>query len=291
MSKTQKSLNRNYIVIESWMVSELGLKGNSLLIYALIYGFSQTEKQLCSCGIEYMRAWTNSSKQGVLNALEQLIAAELIERVEETEGDGRRTAYRAIGQESRPNLSEKISQQSVPKSMKKVKKVDLKIGQQSCENRSTKFRAYKDNINNYNTDLSVSHSAPARESDGLTEEENALRCYGQTVVDFAKEKGIDYETAYFLDCAKFRFEMAGIEIANPYAQRLLDIMEAVGREKKVSIKGALVPTKEVLQTLLQLTIDERTLTKAVMKSYGSGDEVKNKLGYAISTLYNHAKEF
>ena len=33
--------NENYITIQGWMINELGLKGNSLIIYANIYGFSQ----------------------------------------------------------------------------------------------------------------------------------------------------------------------------------------------------------------------------------------------------------
>lgn len=160
MKKTAGELKRNYLVIESWMVNELKLKGNSLLLYALIYGFSQTEKQVCTCGIDYMRAWTNSSKQGVLNALDQLIQAGLVERVYDVDSDGRIAAYRAIGQESLPNSQRKTGQESLPNASekgqqsvpkkgqeslpnpkKKVNKVD-KLGQQSC--RAT------DNNNNYN---------------------------------------------------------------------------------------------------------------------------------------------
>ena len=33
--------NENYLVIQGWMITELKLKGNELLIYAIIYGFSQ----------------------------------------------------------------------------------------------------------------------------------------------------------------------------------------------------------------------------------------------------------
>lgn len=149
MKKTSGELKRNYLVIESWMVNELNLKGNSLLIFALIYGFSQTEKQVCTCGIEYMRAWTNSSKQGVLNALDQLKQSGLIERVNAVDSDSRIVAYRTISQQSVPNLQREIgqeslpkkSQQSVPNPKKKVNKVD-KLGQQSC-------RA-SDYNNNYN---------------------------------------------------------------------------------------------------------------------------------------------
>ena len=31
----------NYIVIQGWMVNELNLKGNDLLVFALIYGFTR----------------------------------------------------------------------------------------------------------------------------------------------------------------------------------------------------------------------------------------------------------
>ena len=149
-------LKDNYIVVQSWMVRDLALKGNRLVIYAIIYGFSQTEKQLCTCGIEYLQAWTNSTKQGILNTLDSLEADGLIERVENPCGDKRKTAYRIkLGQQSLPNSAEigqqslpKLGQESLPISEKKVKKVDLnrstkftELGQQSC-------RASDNNKNN-----------------------------------------------------------------------------------------------------------------------------------------------
>jgi len=33
--------NENYITIQGWMINDLNLKGNELLLYAIIYGFSQ----------------------------------------------------------------------------------------------------------------------------------------------------------------------------------------------------------------------------------------------------------
>jgi hypothetical protein len=39
-----KSISNNYISIQGWMVEQLGLKGNELLAYALIHGFSQDGK-------------------------------------------------------------------------------------------------------------------------------------------------------------------------------------------------------------------------------------------------------
>ena len=72
----------NYIVIQGWMVTELGLKGTELLIYALIYGFSQTEGQAFNGSLQYLADWTNSTKQSILNNLKSLIEKGLIEKKE-----------------------------------------------------------------------------------------------------------------------------------------------------------------------------------------------------------------
>lgn len=75
MSKVK---NENFIAIQGWMVTELGLKGNSLLIYAIIYGFSQAEGQVFTGSLQYLADWTNSTRQGALRILKSLIEAGLI---------------------------------------------------------------------------------------------------------------------------------------------------------------------------------------------------------------------
>ena len=75
MSKVK---NENFIAIQGWMVTELGLKGNSLLIYAIIYGFSQAEGQVFTGSLQYLADWTNSTRQGALRILKNLIEAGLI---------------------------------------------------------------------------------------------------------------------------------------------------------------------------------------------------------------------
>lgn len=74
--------NENYIVIQGFMVNELNLKGNELLIYAIIYGFSQLEGQEFNGTLQYLANWCNSTKQGVLKALKSLIDKGLIEKKE-----------------------------------------------------------------------------------------------------------------------------------------------------------------------------------------------------------------
>lgn len=44
MAKQIKVRKDNYFAVQGWMVTELKLKGNALMLYAIIYGFSQTTK-------------------------------------------------------------------------------------------------------------------------------------------------------------------------------------------------------------------------------------------------------
>lgn len=68
-----KVKNENYIVIQGFMINEMKLKGNELLVYAIIYGFSQEEGQVFSGNLQYLADWTNSSKQGVSKNLKSLV--------------------------------------------------------------------------------------------------------------------------------------------------------------------------------------------------------------------------
>lgn len=74
----KKVLNQNYIIIQGWMINELNLKGNELIIYAIIHGFSQIENQKFTGSLQYLAEWTNSTKQGVIKCLKSLIEKKLI---------------------------------------------------------------------------------------------------------------------------------------------------------------------------------------------------------------------
>lgn len=74
----------NFILIQGWMISELKLKGNELIIYACIYGFSQAENQTFSGSLQYLADWTNSTKQGVIKCLKSLVEKGLLVKKENT---------------------------------------------------------------------------------------------------------------------------------------------------------------------------------------------------------------
>lgn len=72
----------NYVVVQGWMITELGLKGNELLIYAVIHGFSQAPNQSFTGSLQYLADWINGSKQTVINCLKSLVDKDLIIKTE-----------------------------------------------------------------------------------------------------------------------------------------------------------------------------------------------------------------
>ena len=74
--------DNTYIVIQSWMISELKLSGNDLLVYAIIYGFSQDGETRFTGSLQYLADWCNATKSGIQKNLKNLVDAGLIEKYE-----------------------------------------------------------------------------------------------------------------------------------------------------------------------------------------------------------------
>lgn len=65
--------NGNFIHIAGWMVNELGLKGNELLIFAIVYGFTQAAAQKFTGSAQYFADWLKCTRQGATKNLQSLI--------------------------------------------------------------------------------------------------------------------------------------------------------------------------------------------------------------------------
>ena len=63
----------NFFTVQGWMLNDLELKGNDLLVYAIIYGFTQTGNQWFTGSIKYLAEWTRSTKQGIQKNLKNLL--------------------------------------------------------------------------------------------------------------------------------------------------------------------------------------------------------------------------
>lgn len=68
----------DYITIQAYMVTELGLSGNNLIVYALIHGFCKDGIHEFKGSINYICEWTNLTRNTVITILKQLVESELL---------------------------------------------------------------------------------------------------------------------------------------------------------------------------------------------------------------------
>ena len=74
----------NFVIIQGWMITDLKLKGNQLMIFAAIYGFSQDGESEFTGSISYLREWLGgASKNTVTKALNELISQGFIVKRQE----------------------------------------------------------------------------------------------------------------------------------------------------------------------------------------------------------------
>lgn len=70
--------DNNFIAIQGWMRTKLNLKGYELIVYALIYGFSQDGNSKFSGTRRYIAEWCGCSMRTVDNTLASLLNKQLI---------------------------------------------------------------------------------------------------------------------------------------------------------------------------------------------------------------------
>ena len=74
--------DENYILIQGWMRTEMGLSGAALMVYATIYGFSQTGNCYYSGSIDYLAEWAGVKRRQVISILKNLTESGYIEKNE-----------------------------------------------------------------------------------------------------------------------------------------------------------------------------------------------------------------
>lgn len=92
----------SYISIQSFMVKELHLSGNELIVYAIIFGFSQAEGCWFTGSRKYIADWCQTSKRSVSANLKKLMNKGLIERRSRPIQDVLHYDYRVVRSTSTP---------------------------------------------------------------------------------------------------------------------------------------------------------------------------------------------
>ena len=76
----------NYIVIQSWMISKLQLKNNELILFALIYGFSQDGESEYKGSYRYISEVLKISTRTVRRVIKSLENKDLIIKIDDYRG-------------------------------------------------------------------------------------------------------------------------------------------------------------------------------------------------------------
>lgn len=102
----------NYITIQGWMRTDLKLSGNELIVYAIIYGFSQNKQGEFTGSVQYLADWVGCTKRTVTTILRKFVDEELVKKtVVQLDNNSKRVSYQAnVGVGKNFLGGEKISQ-------------------------------------------------------------------------------------------------------------------------------------------------------------------------------------
>lgn len=158
----------NYVVIQGWMITRLGLKGNELVIYAVIYGFTQNCETEFVGSYKYLADWTNSTVESVRKCIKSLIDKGYI--IKTLDGSGV-NAYKAVLSATYPH-EDKTVDNSDGSAERPIQQSCIPI-QQSCIDHTTKLHnpcnkvvspmqqsCINNYINNKNIDNKDTHTPP-----------------------------------------------------------------------------------------------------------------------------------
>lgn len=158
----------NYVVIQGWMITRLGLKGNELLIYAVIYGFTQNGEIEFVGSMKYLADWTNSTVESVRKCIKSLIDKGYI--IKTLDGSGV-NAYKAVLSAIYPHADKNVDNSN--NSVERPIQQSCMPMQQSCIDHTTKLHdpynkvvspmqqsCINNYINNNNIDNKDTHTPP-----------------------------------------------------------------------------------------------------------------------------------
>ncbi|MCM1297650.1 MAG: helix-turn-helix domain-containing protein [Muribaculaceae bacterium] len=88
--------DENYYTVFGWMRNRLHLKGNDLIVYALIYSFSQDGESEFKGSLSYITDFTGASRRTIISTLASLEERGLITKDDKNSTTGRPNTYKAV---------------------------------------------------------------------------------------------------------------------------------------------------------------------------------------------------
>lgn len=147
--------NDNYIAIQGFMVKKLGLTGNELIAYALVYGFSQDGESKFKGSLNYVAEWLNCSKTTAFNLLNKLADDGFIKKTEKLINGVKFCNYSAIKlndeelKEIKAKKQDRKEKEKLERSLKKLNthSINLKSRSKNLNEGVQKVVTNKNNIN------------------------------------------------------------------------------------------------------------------------------------------------
>ena len=211
----------NYVVIQGWMLTRLGLKGNELLIYAVIYGFTQNGETEFVGSMKYLADWTNSTIESVRKCIKSLIDKGYI--IKSLDGSGV-NAYKAVLSAIYPHADKNVDNSN--NSAERPIQQSCMPMQQSCIDHTTKLHdpynkvvspmqqsCINNYINNNNIDNKDTHTPP---------------CGGESADDAATD----------INVGRKPFPPCGGESADDAFEQLWELYPRARRQGKQTAKRA-----------------------------------------------------
>lgn len=150
-----------FFIIERFMVDDLKLKGNELIIYGIIYGFSKNNSSF-EGSLNYLASWIGSSKQTVITVIKSLMNKGFIQRIGVNKSM-RTYIYRAVDNKSNNFIDE--SQKNIVGSSKNLTDIGQDIIPNNIDNNINNNKdntLYKDKIKEILKDLNINYMTVVR---------------------------------------------------------------------------------------------------------------------------------
>ena len=176
------------IQIYGWMATKLKLKGNELLIYAVIYSFSRNDNGngVFNASIPYLQEWTNIASKNVRSCLKNLLDKQLIIKVEDNYSKRKPNVYKINKQILQGTKSMQTGYETTPvqgtKSMQTGYETTPEQGTKSMQ---TGYERYtNNNIINTKDNTTINTNNNTIINSTISDEEEAL---GKVCEMYAKE--------------------------------------------------------------------------------------------------------
>lgn len=219
----------SYINIQSWMRTRLQLKGNELLVFAIIHGFSHDRESWFNGSCSYLSEWCGCSRQTIINTLQSLVNKNFIIKNEEFSNGIKLVSYKVNFTGCQNFLQGG------------VKKFDMGVSKnltRGCQNflhnnidKNNSIKKIDENI-----DTQISDTSPLLKSSVIEKPKKKKKT--------EKEKKLDM---LYKKCAEYNVSDNVVELLERFITGLLEDKKRVTEEKVDAILMRLVKVTEQQQ--------------------------------------------